>query len=113
MSEPIVVVLSLDPNTEEGRRIMSALQFASALTKSPSAPREVSERQWFSVTSAATYCGCSRSKIYADLKAGLLRRDNTSDQICAPLFKQKTLDNYRSGITRPVRKPHGNTKAIA
>lgn len=112
-NQPVIIVMALDPNSREGQQILNALMFAAKVTKSPSAPPEVSGRQWYSVTSAAKYCGCSRSKIYADIQRGILIRDNNGGTLCPPLFKKDTLDRYRAGLTVPVKKPHGNTKSIA
>lgn len=108
---PVIVFVALDMNSREGQQILNALRFAAAVTKSPSAPPEVSGRQWYGVKSAANYCGCSRSKIYADVQRGVLLRDNDGGTLCPPLFKKDTLDRYRSGLTVP--KKHGNTKSIA
>lgn len=110
--QPVIIVMALDPQSREGQEILNALKFAAAVTKSPSAPPEVSGRQWYGVKSAAKYCGCSRSKIYADLQTGILIRDNLGGNLCPPQFKKETLDRYRSGLSAPRKKTHGNTKSI-
>lgn len=111
-NQPVIFVFNLDPSNPDVQRILNALQNAAAPPPPPPPPDE-RLRQWYTVTTAAKYCGCSVSKIYDDLQKGIVKRDNMDATGCPPKFRRETLDRYQAGLTLPRKKSHGNTKPIS
>lgn len=109
--QPVIIVFNLDPANPDVQRVLAALRQAAAPPPPPPPPDE-RYRQWYTVTVAAKYCGCSTSKIYDDLNKGILTRDNIEAKGCPPKFRRETLDRYQAGFTQPRKKTHGNTKSI-